>query len=178
VRIGVPLGLVGLLLLGVLKFTYIGQGNYEVQRMRGALSPTEDASFQTRLANQQRLLPYLATHPLGGGIGSAGYWGQRFSPGTFLADLALDSYYVKIAAEGGYVGVTLFGGLVVVSLVYGRRRYAQIPDPVHAGVVAGMWSVVASVSVVSYSNQYFGQMPTGLFVYLAWAVFVRGPELE
>jgi hypothetical protein len=91
---------------GALRFTYVGQGVYEVRRMRSAVVQGRDnPSLQVRLENQRRLGEYLQTRPFGGGVGSAGYWGQRFSPGTFLADLPLDSWYVRIAAEQGPVGL-------------------------------------------------------------------------
>ncbi|MBK6642897.1 MAG: hypothetical protein IPG39_17560 [Bacteroidetes bacterium] len=61
--------------------------------------------MQVRLANQKKLAAYLDYHWLGGGVGSGGYWGQRFSPNSFLANLALDSWYVRIAAEYGYIGL-------------------------------------------------------------------------
>jgi hypothetical protein len=76
------------ILFGLLKFTHVGQGIYQINRLRTALNPN-DASFQVRLENQKKLKLYLNAHPFGGGIGSAGYWGQRFSPNTFLANLAL-----------------------------------------------------------------------------------------
>lgn len=178
VRVGVPLALVGAVLFGLLAFTYVGQGNYHVARMRGALNPTEDASFQVRIENQKRLIPYLETRPFGGGVGSGGSWGQRFSPGTFLADLALDSYYVKIAAEQGPVGLVGFVVLLGSASWVGFRARRSVKDPEARWLVEGMWSACIGIFVVSYSNQYLGQMPTGIFVYVSFAVFIRAPTFS
>ncbi|MEX0359869.1 MAG: hypothetical protein AB3N10_02670, partial [Allomuricauda sp.] len=71
------------------KYTTIGNDNDQIRRMRTAFDPN-DASLQMRKINQERLRGYLATRPLGGGIGSTGNWGKRFSPNTFLANTATD----------------------------------------------------------------------------------------
>ena len=51
---------------GVLKFTSVGQGNYQIQRIRSALDPN-DPSLQVRLENQQKLSLYLSFTSAGGG---------------------------------------------------------------------------------------------------------------
>ena len=87
--------------------TYIGDSNYQVARMRTAFRPTTDASYIVRLETRIILGEYLKDKPIGGGIGSAGNWGQRFSPQGFLAQVATDSWYVQIWAETGIVGLFL-----------------------------------------------------------------------
>ena len=42
--------------------------------------------------------------PIGGGLGSTGVWGQRFTPGSFLAMFAPDSGLIRVAVELGWVG--------------------------------------------------------------------------
>jgi len=64
-------------------YTYIGDSNYQIARMRTAFRPEEDASYIVRLENRAILKTYLVDKPFGGGIGSAGNWGQRFSPQGF-----------------------------------------------------------------------------------------------
>lgn len=155
---------------GLLRFTYVGQGNYEVRRFRTAIvEGSQNASLQVRLENQRRLRAYLATRPFGGGVGSAGYWGQRFSRGTFLAELALDSWYVKIAAEQGPVGLVLYLLMLAYLLVVGALRVRAIRDPSlrtpMLALYAGLWGIV----VASYGNQVLGQVPTGLLVYVGLA---------
>lgn len=173
------IGAVGLVLLayGVLRFTYIGQGNYHIQRMRQVTRPLDDPSFQVRLENQKKLIPYLETHAFGGGIGSAGYWGQRFSPGTFLADLAMDSHYVRIAAETGPVGFVVFVVTMLSLAAFGFVRYGTIRDPVAQTIYGGHLAVFLGVFVASYSNQYLTQIPTAIIVYQGFALIVRGPAL-
>src|SRR6202012_326285 len=46
-----------------------------LQRFQSAFNPTDDASYNVRVANQKRIQPYILTHPIGGGMGSNGMWG-------------------------------------------------------------------------------------------------------
>ncbi len=82
------------------KYTMIGQDNQQIRRMRTAFDPN-DASLQTRLANQRTLSVYLSSRPFGGGLGHAGKKVQKILPNSFLANIATDSWYVMIWAEQG-----------------------------------------------------------------------------
>ncbi len=86
-----------------LKFTTIMQSNDQVRRLRTALNP-EDASLHVRLVNRAKLDEYLKGRPFGGGLGSTGAWGQRFSPHTWLANFPPDGLYTRIRAETGLIG--------------------------------------------------------------------------
>ncbi len=162
--------LVGLVVLGgafgLLKYTFVLQGNEQVRRMRTALNP-EDASLQVRLRNQITFGNYLRTRPIGGGVGSAGFWGHRFTPGTLLAETATDSYYVKVWAETGIVGLSLhlfmFGYFVGRGgAVCWRMRDARLRQKIIA-----LFAAMCGVFVSSYGNQVYSQMPTGIFMYIA-----------
>lgn len=159
---------------GILKFTHIGQGIYQINRLRTALNPN-DASFQVRLENQKKLRNYLNHHIMGGGIGSAGYWGQRFTPGTFLADLALDSWYVRIAAETGYVGLLIY--LIIIGIIVYTciRKIGDTTDEDERNKLIALFCGVSGILVASYTNQVFGQIPTATLVYIS-IVFLTKPE--
>jgi len=96
----------GFLMFAVMKYTSIGQGIPQVSRMRTAFDPNEP-SLMVRKRNQAKLAIYLKSRPMGGGIGSAGSWGLRFSPNSLLAQTPTDSWYVKIWAEMGIIGLYL-----------------------------------------------------------------------
>jgi uncharacterized membrane protein len=171
-KVIIPGMMLGLAFVGVLRYTTIGQGNYNIRRMREAFTPLDDPSFQVRLENQKRLIPYLKTRPFGGGIGSAGYWGARFSPGTFLANLALDSWYVKLAAETGPIGLVYYLGMMLYILWVGFWTYPRLRDPYLKQLLQALFSAFSAVLVVSYSNQYMGQVPTGIIIYTSMAIFI------
>jgi len=157
------------LAFGTLKYTSVGSGIYEVQRMRTALDPN-NPSLLVRVENQKKLFEYLKTRPFGGGVGSAGYWGLRFNPNSFLANLALDSWYVKIAAEQGFVGLVLFLGFVLYVLIEGYRRISQVNDVETKNILTALYAGIAGIAVASYGNQVWGQMPTGIILYISMAI--------
>ena len=167
------------LAFGTLKYTSVGSGIYEVQRMRTALDPN-NPSLLIRVENQRKLFEYLKTRPFGGGVGSAGYWGLRFNPNSFLANLALDSWYVKIAAEQGFVGLVLFLGFVLYILIEGYRRISKVHDVETKNLLSALYAGIAGIAVASYGNQVWGQMPTGIILYISMAIMwtFSGPDFN
>ncbi len=150
----------------ILKFTFIGQGNHQIARLRSSLDPN-DASLQVRITNQKKLIEYLNVHWLGGGVGSGGYWGQRFSPNTFLANLALDSWYVRIAAEYGYVGLVLYLLMLFFILYYSLKKINAQQNPEIKNQLMALFCGLTGILVASYGNQVFGQLPTGIIIYFS-----------
>lgn len=157
---------------GLLRYTYVGHNVYEIRRMRTAfIQGADNPSLRVRVENQKLLASYLKDHPFGGGVGSVGYWGRRFSPGTFLADFPPDSWYVKIAAEHGPVGLVLHLGVLVGIMFMGgvrisRERDLEIRQKLLA-LYAGTWGILVS----SYGNEVLGQMPTGILVTFSFVFF-------
>ncbi|MFY8108579.1 MAG: O-antigen ligase family protein [Bacteroidia bacterium] len=170
-------GIIGGLLFGTLKYTHIGDGNYQIHRMRTALDPN-DASLQVRLDNQKKLKSYLASRPLGGGIGSGGSWGQRFTPGSFLAETALDSWYVKVWVETGIIGLWLHLFSLIVILIYGVINCFRIREPGLRQKVIALTAGYFGIAAASYGNQVLGQQPTGYIIYFTWAYMFLSIEWE
>jgi hypothetical protein len=173
-KIVIPGAIVGILAFGMLKYTNIGQNNDQVRRMRTALDPN-DASLMARLENQAKLKVYLASRPIGGGIGSAGSWGQRFSPGTFLANTPLDSWYVKIWAESGIIGLSLYLGIILFILINRFIYLFKLKEPDLKFKLAALYGGIFGICFASYGNQIFGQFPTGPLMYMSMVyVFMGG----
>jgi len=155
------------ILFCLLKFTNVGAGNYQVQRMRSAMDPN-DPSLQVRLDNQKKFKVYLATRPFGGGIGSAGSWGQRFSPGTFLADTPTDSWYVKIWAETGIIGLYIHIGVLLSFIFTGVVLIFKMKnDPGLRQMSMAIFSGFVGIAFSSYSNQVIGQAPSGIVCFMS-----------
>jgi len=157
---------IGGLLFGILKFTSIGSSNYQIQRMRTALDPN-DASLQVRIENQKKLAVYLASRPMGGGIGSGGSWGARFSPGSFLSQVALDSWYVKIWVETGVIGLVLHITTLILILIIGIINVFRLKDLDLRQRLIALTCGYFGIVFASYGNQILGQMPTGTVVYFS-----------
>lgn len=172
-------GLMGLSVIVFFKYTTIAQSNYSVARMRTAFNPTEDASYLVRRANQRKLSSYLASRPLGGGIGSAGNWGLRFTPNSFLANTPTDSWYVMIWAEQGLVGLLLH--LFILFYILLKSIFLimfKIKDKEIHAIMCALTSGYFGIMVASYGNGVLGQMPTGIIIYTCMAFLFLGPKLE
>lgn len=150
---------------GFLKYTYIGQDNYDIRRLRTSLDPN-NASLQVRLVNQARLAQYLNSHPFGGGVGAGGFWGNRFKPGSFLAELALDSWYVRIASDYGWFGLAFYLVMILYFIVSGFYVVFRMTDALFRQKLAAVYCGMVGIAVASYGNQVWGQMPTGIIIYV------------
>ena len=171
-------GLLAMMLtFGLLKYTHVGHGIEQVRRMRTALAP-ENPSLLARLKNQRTLAQYLRSRPLGGGVGSAGFWGERFSPNTLLAQTPTDSYYVKIWAETGIIGVCLQA--LILGYIVGRGALIVLHTRNQSLRFQGMaiFSAIVGVLFASYGNQVFSQMPTGMIMSMGIALLFLIPEYD
>lgn len=158
--------------------TTIGQGNAEIRRMRTAFDPNE-ASLQVRIDNQKKLVGYLDSRPFGGGVGSAGNWGQRFTPHTFLANTPTDSWYVMIWAETGIVGLIIYLTIIIAILIKGAYHVmVRIKNEYLRGQIMALVSGMAGIMVASYGNGVFGQFPTGILMYLGMVFMFIAPNWE
>ena len=159
--------------------TYIGNSSYTIARMRTAFHPETDASYQVRLHNRQILAAYLANKPFGGGIGSAGNWGQRFSPQGFLANVATDSWYVQIWAEQGRVGLILH--LFILMYIMFKSFYlimAKVKSKELGNVLGALLGGYVGIMGAAYGNGVLGQMPTGILLYLSWVFLFEAQALQ
>ena len=164
---------------GFFRYTYIGNSNAQVRRMRTAFTPADDESLQVRLENRRILKIYLKSRPFGGGIGSAGGWGQRFSPHGFLANIPTDSWYVQIWAEQGIVGLTLH--LLILAYIFTKSSYLimyKIHDHELRGILSAICAAFAGIMGASYGNGILGQIPTSVITYMSWAFLFMSPYLD
>ena len=169
-----------LLVMVVLFFrmTYIGQSNQFIRRMRSAFNPN-DPSLQVRLENQRLLKAYLATRPIGGGIGQAGVKAKPYTGNTFLSNTPTDSWYVLIWAEQGIVGLALHLFILLYILI--KSAYLimyKIRNPVLKMKMAALASGYFGVMVASYGNAVLGTMPTSLLIYTSMALMMNSPHFD
>lgn len=165
-------------LYAFLKFTTIGESVYEIRRFRGALDP-DNPSLQVRYDNQKLLKDYLSSRPFGGGIGSAGNWGLRFSPDTFLAQTPTDSWYVQIWAEQGWVGLYLhLAILIFVLLKIAMLVMFKLKSEALKNKASALGSGMIGIMAASYGSGALGQMPNGLIVYMSMAFIFMMPKWD
>ena len=156
-----------------LKYTTIMQSNYQVQRMRSALN-SDDASLRVRIEREKVLEGYMSDKPIGGGIGSAGYWGKRFSPGTFLAELGTDGHYTRIWMETGIVGYYLYILMLLVIIIYLGRILWKMPPGRVTQILIAFYCGLIGICIASYTNGLLTQIPTGTLVFAGLSMIYLG----
>lgn len=159
-------GIVAGLFFSLLKFTSIGSSNYQIQRMRSGLDPN-DPSLMVRVENQKLLKVYLASRPIGAGIGTGGSWGQRFYPGRWLSSVALDSWYVRIWVEMGVIGLILHLIHLFICLGVGMYNTYKIKDPLLRTQMMAICGGFFGIMFASYGNQILGQNPTAVVMFIS-----------
>ncbi len=178
VKIIITMGVLVFLIFYFFKFTTIGQGNYDIKRMRSAFN-SEDASLNVRKENRKLFAEYLETRPFGGGIGSSGNWGMRFTPGTFLAETATDGWYVQLWAEHGIVGLSFY--LLMILYFFLKSCFLiffRLKKPENISKAIAFTSGMAGLIVSSYSASSLGQMPNTVVVATAVVFISLMPEWE
>ncbi len=155
-------------LLAVLIF--IPTSNGTLYRFQSAFKPSEDASYKVRKINQKRIQPFILSHPLGGGLGSTGDWGKKFSPGTMLAAFPPDSGYVRVAVEMGWIGLFLLCLLMFTALKTGINSYYSIKDPELRSWCFAMVLIVFAFHIANFPQEALVQYPSNVYFYLVLAL--------
>jgi O-antigen ligase len=164
-----------ILLFIFFKFTYIGHGNTEIRRMRSAFNVTEDASFQVRQENQERMRVFMKYHPFGVGIGKA----KRAVPGDYMYQLPTDTTLVYVWVETGIVGLILFLLIFVVTVLKGTNDILfKIQDRELRGLLSALLGGVVGMLVSSYGNEMLQQFPNGPIIYMCLAFLYMGSQFD
>lgn len=177
-KVMILVGTILFVIFFILKYTMIGQGNYDIRRMRSAFDE-DNASLNVRQENRAMFAEYLKTRPFGGGIGSSGNWGLRFSPGTFLAETATDGWYVQIWAEQGIVGLSVY--LLMIFYFFAKSIFLiffRLKKPENINKAIAFVSGMSGLMVTSYSASSLGQMPNTIIVVVSVVLISLMPKWE
>jgi len=168
--------LVGGSMLGLL--IIMPTSNASLVRFQTAFRPGKDPSYNVRAENQRRIKPYILSHPIGGGLGSVGVWGQRFSPNSYLSKFPPDSGYVRVAVETGWIGLLLFCIFNFVILYKGISYYYFIRDPELKTYCLAALLMIFAFDIGNYPQQAFVQYPSNVLFYLAMSILVITMRLD
>jgi putative inorganic carbon (HCO3(-)) transporter len=149
---------------------FLPTSNQNILRFQTAFRPNEDASYKARKMNQARIKPFIQTHPLGGGLGATGMWGQRFSPGSMLANFPPDSGFVRVAVELGTIGILLVCLMIFIALKTGINNYYLIKDPELKTFCMGMVMVIFVFNIGNYPQEAIAQYPSNIIFFLCVAL--------
>lgn len=168
----------GIFLLFGIALVMKSTSNPIIYRIQTAFTPKEDASMQLRLDNQKFIQPFIQTHPLGGGLGSTGVWGKRFSPNTMLANFPPDSGYVRTAVEQGWLGLLLYCLLLFVAMASSVYYYIRLHDPVIKNLYQALLVLLFSLVLANYPQEAIILLPNSVIFYLTLAALVRLKDFD
>lgn len=151
-----------------------------IYRIQSAFKPKEDDSMNLRLANQKKIQPYIQTHPLGGGLGSCGVWGERFNPDSELSKFPHDSSFVRMGVELGWIGLILYTLLHYAVLRTGLFHFIRCRDPFIKSIYAGITTWCFMLAVACYAQEAILQQPMNVIynIFLAILVSLRATEKD
>ena len=156
-------------------YTNIGSGNQYIHKMRSSFHPSEDASYQVRVENRQRMKELMAKKPLGYGIGlsKAGNFDSReqmpYPP---------DSWLVSVWVETGIVGLILY--LSIHGILFAWCSWIlmfKVRNKGLRGLIAAWLCMDAGFFIATYVNDIM-QYPNQLPVYIGFALCFAAPHID
>ncbi|MDX2128650.1 MAG: O-antigen ligase family protein [Chloroherpetonaceae bacterium] len=175
VKMLVTAAIFGLFLFGLIQMP---TNNYQLLRLQSAFNGSNDPSYLVRKKNREMIMPWIASHPIGGGLGSTGVWGQRFSPNTFLANFPPDSGLIRVAVELGWIGLLFYLFLWGNILVRGVTSYWKLQEQPLKPISMALLSILFSILVVEYAQDIVGKMPSSLLFWVFLALLFRSTSLN
>jgi putative inorganic carbon (hco3(-)) transporter len=145
--------------------------------VRTAFEGSKDPSYQVRVMNQERIKPFIRTHPFGAGLGSVGGNAAKYTPGTYLSKFPPDSEYVKIAIEQGWFGLLIYCLLLFSLLKTGIDGYFAVRDARLKAWYAGIVSAVFVLILANYPQEAM-DLTTRIFFSVSAALLVKMRQLE
>ncbi|MDD3062878.1 MAG: O-antigen ligase family protein [Massilibacteroides sp.] len=157
------------------KYTYIGNGNINIYRIRSAFNATKDASFNARKENQKKMWVFMQNKPFGIGVGKA----KRAEPGDYMYQLPTDTSLVYIWVETGMVGLSLFLFLFLFVLIKGSNDVLfKIQHKQLRGIFCAFIAGISGMLVCSYGNEMLQIFPNGPIVYTLMTFIMLGTKLD
>jgi hypothetical protein len=123
--------------------------------MSTAFEGKEDNSMEVRLINQQIIRQYIKGAPFGFGLGSIGYYGSKYSGGTFIGSFPPDSEYVKVAVETGWLGLILWLTIQFLMFCWGVNSYFSIKDKELKDLMTIPMVLFFMMIVAQYPQEFF-----------------------
>jgi putative inorganic carbon (HCO3(-)) transporter len=150
--------------------------NGTINRMRTTFD-TKDESANVRDINRKYIQPYIYSHPLGGGIATAGVLGEKYNPGHPLAGFPPDSGLLLAAIELGWVGYSVTFFVYFLILYQCVHFYFLTHKKENKLIIVAITVCIFPIIIAQYSQVTIGQLPNALFFYGALAIVTRLKEL-
>ncbi|WP_276485213.1 O-antigen ligase family protein [Paraflavitalea pollutisoli] len=147
--------------------------NMIINRLRSTFEGSKDPSNLVRDINRAIAQPYVWSHPIGGGLNTAGLVGTIYNPGHFCSMIPPDSAYMQTMMEQGPIGLALLLIFYYLILRAGIKPFYRVRDPEIKTQYAANLVSVFSLMVAQYSQMAIGQYPNVLYFYSALAIFLK-----
>lgn len=178
VKIIVPSVIIGSIMLALLVFTTIGNGNAQIRRMRSAFNKN-DASSNVRTINQEVMKKYLQDAPWGIGIGMGYDNVPANNKYRKLSTMPPDSEYVYIWQHTGIIGISVFLVTTVIMLVGACWIvFFILKNPSLRGIGAAFCCAFVSQQLGGYGNQILLNFPNCLIFYGGLSIVYALPYFE
>jgi cell division protein FtsW (lipid II flippase) len=147
-------------------------------RVKTAFQPQTDDSYQVRAKNQKRIQPFIQQHPMGGGLGSVGVWGKKFTPYSMLANFPPDSGYMRVAVEAGWIGLALYLSMLFVAMKTGIQNYFRMKDPELRSYMLATLITFFVLILANFPQEAIIQLPTNVIFFIVMALLTKLKTLE
>ncbi len=177
-KIAIPFTIIFSIMVFILAFTQIGNGNQQIRRMRTAFDKN-DASANQRSINQEAMKKYMKEAPFGIGI-AQGYGSvPANNKYAFMSTIPADSEYVYIWIRSGIVGITIFL-ICTAIMLFGACWivFFTLKSPSLRGIGAGLCCAFVSQQIGGYGNQVLLGFPNCLQFYGGLTIVYVLPFLE
>ena len=149
-----------------------------IWRIQSAFRGESSDTIEVRMKNQERVQPFIHSHPFGAGLGSTGYWGKRFTPDSWLASFAHDSLYVRLAVETGWIGLIIYMSLLFVAMKTSIYYFFRVKDPTIKTIYLGICVTLFLLALASYPQEAITLLPTSVVFYVMLAIVVRLKDFD
>ncbi|MDL2291848.1 O-antigen ligase family protein, partial [Bacteroides sp. OttesenSCG-928-F21] len=158
------------------RFTTVGSSNEYVRKMRSAFTPKNDASYNVRVQNREKMKEYMDDMPFGYGLG-LGATASRHNPNK-LMPIPPDSWLVNVWIDTGIVGITLY--IIIHMILFAWCSWIlmfKIMNKRLRNMLAIWLCVNAGFFVSAYGNDVM-QYPNMIIVYTGFALCFAAPHIE
>ncbi len=150
-----------------------------LNRIRSTFNPSKDPSMAVRDVKRLRFQEYVRSHPIGGGLGTTGKSGAKYSPGHELAGgWDPDSGYLFTALEMGWIGLIIFQVFFFMVMLKGINNYFSIKDPLLKTLTLTYLVPFLALTVAHFTQDALFQKPVNLIVIVTYALMIRLPSFE
>ncbi len=150
---------------------------WQINRIRSAFSPSEDASMGVRDQKRLHYQPYVQSHPFGGGVYTTAFYGLMYAPEHEFAGFDPDSGYLEMAMESGWIGLLILLLFMFVVVRSGTDKYFQLQDPELKTILLAHLVPFFSLSIAHFAQNAIYPKPVDLLVALSLAIIAQVGEV-